>query len=73
MADKQKVVFQAAQKFAERGSLTTKPREKVAPHADRYDEEDPGGWCAWPCRASHAEQSDGTAPLRSEPQPGAAR
>ena len=72
MADKQKVVFQAAQKFAERGSLTMKPRARVAPHADRYDEDDPGGWCAWPCRASHAEQSD-TAPLKSEPPPRAAR
>ena len=73
MTAKQKVVFQAAQKFAERESLRMKPRVKVAPHAERYDEDDPGGWCAWPCRASHAEQSDDTAPVRSEPLPGAAR
>jgi hypothetical protein len=68
----QKVVFQAAQKFAERESLRMKPRVKVAPRAI-HDEDDPGGWCAWPCRASHAEQSDDTALERSEPLPGAAR
>ena len=73
MPDKQKVVFQAAEKFAERESLRMKPRKKVAPQAARYDEDDPGGWCAWPCRASHAEQSDDTAPVRSEPPPPAAR
>jgi hypothetical protein len=72
MADKQKVVFQAAQKFAGRESLRMKPRVKVAPHAI-HDDDDPGGWCAWPCRASHAEQSDDTAPVRSEPPSRAAR
>jgi hypothetical protein len=66
MPARQKVVFQAAQKFADRESQTTKPRVKVAPHADRFDEDDPGGWCAWPCRASTDEQSEDTAPVRSE-------
>ena len=73
MADKQKVVVQAAQKFAQRESLRTKPRVKVAPPTVGYVWDDPFGWCAWPCRASHAEQSDDTAPARSEPRPDAAR
>ena len=73
MAAKQKVVFQAAQKFADRESQRMKPRVKVAPHADRYHDQDDPVWCAWPCRASHAEQSDDTAPVRPEATPDAAR
>jgi hypothetical protein len=75
MADKQKVVSQVAQKFAERESLRTKPRVKVAPHTVLHLDEQSEcffGWCAWPCRAAHAEQSDDTAPARSEPRPDAA-
>ena len=73
MAAQPKVVVQAAQKFAARESLRMKPRVKVAPHTVRYDEGDDPTWCAWPCRASHAQQSDDTAPVRSEAPPDAAR
>ena len=73
MADKQKIVYQVAEKFADRESLRTKLRAKAAPPAVRLEYDDPFDWCAWPCRASHAEQSDDAAPARSEPRPDAAR
>ena len=73
MADNQNLVSQVAQKFAERRSLRTKPRVKVAPDSVRNpDDEQPDGWCAWPCRDLHAQQSDDAAPAISAPRPNTA-